>query len=117
MSDAVPGSIIGRFGERCVRELGAGHISDDDELGPASDGGRCLVRPIGTDVDDFGLDRPGMLLFSGPLGTGEGGFILTSDVWTAIDDTIGAGDLVGEPKINAQVQISDRFGCISNLYL
>ena len=110
MSDRVPGRIKSRFGKGCFDEFGAGHITDDNEFCSAGNVCRCLVCPIGAGVGNLGLDRFGALLFPRSLGTGEGSFMLTGDVRTAVHGTIGAGNLVHQPQVNPQFQMPDR-GC------
>ena len=41
----------------------------------------------------------------------------TSEIVTAIDDAIGAGNLVDQSKVNTDLRLANRLQCIGNLAL
>ena len=55
------------------------------------------------DVGNLRLDRLGALLLACQLGHRKGLFMSTGEILAAIDDPIGAGDLVDQPQVNADL--------------
>src|SRR5262245_28414287 len=41
--------------------------------------------------------------------------MLTSQIISAIDDSIRTGDLISQPQVNTEVQMSNRLSCIDDL--
>ena len=79
--------------------------------------GGCLVGPIAPGVGNLGLYRLDALLFVCPLGHREGRFMSTGKILTAIDDAIRAGNLVRQPQVDAEVEVSHRLGGVGHLTL
>ena len=117
MSDTVPGSIIGRFRKGGLGELGAGHITNNDQFGASGNRRCCLVRPVETCIGNLGLDRFDALLLVRPLGHREGLFMLKRQILPAIDNAIKTGDLTLQAKVNTQVEMSNRLCSIRDLAL
>jgi hypothetical protein len=106
LSAHAPASIIGRFGEARLGELHAGHIPDGNEPGTSGNGGGDLMRPVFPGVRDSGVQRLDALAFPRPLGQSQLGFIGPRQVLSAVDDAIGAGDLLTESQINTELRLS-----------
>lgn len=107
-----PARIVGRFGHARFGEFGAGDIADIDAPGASGDGGRGFVRPVLTAVFDLGVDGLHTLLFTGSLGHSQFIFVLARQVLAAVCRAIGAGDLIGEAKVNADFRITKRVSAV-----
>lgn len=75
-----PSGIVGRFGKPRSGELCAGDVAHGNE--PRLPGNRRgdFMRPVLTDIGDFGMQRFHALLFPGALGYGQFGGIVPCDV-------------------------------------
>jgi len=117
MPDHAPACIVGRFGHPGPGQFGTRYIAHDDVLGASGDGGRNLVRPVLAHILDLGVDRLNTLLFPGPLRHGQLVFDLAHEVVAAVELAIGAGDLIGEPQVDADLAVANGFDGVCNLAL
>ena len=77
-----------------------------------------LVRPVFANVLDLGVNGFDALLFAGPLRHGQLVFVGAGEIRAAVEDAIGASDLVFQAQVDADpVQPQGQLGFVCNLTL
>lgn len=117
-SGHVPTRIIGRFGKTGFDQLGTRDIAHIEKRRPLHNLSGDLMRPVFSNMFNLGLQGRYPLFFAGTLGFCQLLGIRARDVFAAMFDAIGAGNLVFEAQVDANgIKRQLKLGGIRSLAL